>query len=465
MMYVSASNSTSQQRQPTHHHDIAAAASTDNDTSASSTDDDQRAFELSQYTPLGVDHFSAPYKNDPKALEKLSRRINHRVEQDSSGLITFCDKRIRKRQKKQAQSKSKQQQGEERSHHDGTVFGGSSAVGPEIVSATDLMLGKCLGQGSFSSVFVLEKHLHRPPSVNAGPRRGRRSKLATGTNQGSISRRGTSMRFGGNSSHNRSNHSRSNHSTSRHSTATTASTKSRTGRSPTCLRRRVRQEYKTTDDIRDGSRRSLLDNSSSQRSRSLSPSISSKGRSSSNGRKNDDSSRRTRSLSRSLRDGIRACFGKKPRDHRDSSQTFENEEDEAIFYRQKIKRSKSNESIFRGGSRSLSCRKRRSQTRRSRSQDEMTRHRSADEMARTSRTSFNTNDPDDTNSGHSFDISPPTSSRGVLWKKNYPREEIDESCGGANSNLVVKILQPKLMANPKLFANCGTCLRCTIHQN
>jgi len=433
-----------------HHHHVAAAASADavlagNDASASSTDDDQAAFELSQYTRLGIEHFSAGYRNDPKALEKLSKRINHRVEQDSSGLITFCDRRIRKRRKKHAQSKGKRKQGnEERSRHDGTDFGGGSrAVGPEIVLASDLMLGKCLGQGSFSSVFVLEKHLHRPPSETGGPRRGRRSKLATGTNQGSLSRRGSSMRFDPNS-----NHSRSNHSTSRHSVASTSSSKSRTGRSPTCLRRRIRDEYKIDDDVHDGSRRSL-DNSSSQRSRSLSPSVSSRGRSFPNGKKNDDGSRRTRSLSRSLRDGIRACFGKTPRNHhRDSSERFENDEQKVNYYQQKIKRSKSNESIFRGGSRSLSFRKRRSRTRRSPSQDE---------MASTSRTSMNTNDHDDNNSSlHSCDtLRTVPQSRGVLWRKDFPDEEIDESCGGANSNLVVKILQPKLMDQSKLFANCA----------
>lgn len=456
MMYVSGSISKSPQQQqpmPMHHHRVAAAASADavlagncNDASASSTDDDQAAFELSQYTRLGIEHFGAGYKNDPKALEKLSKRINQRVEQDSSGLITFCDKRIRKRRKKHLQqSKGKRKQGNEE-------LGGSRAVGPEIVSSSDLMLGKCLGQGSFSSVFVLEKHLHRPPSAGTGgPRRGRRSKLATGTNQGSLSRRGASMRFDPNSSH-----SRSNHSTSRHSVASTASAKSRTGRSPTCLRRRIREEYKEVDDGRDGSRRSLLDNSSSQRSRSLSPSVSSRGRSSPNGKRNDDGSRRTRSLSRSLREGIRACFGKKPRNHhhhhhRDSSERFENDEQKENYYRQKIKRSKSNESIFRGGSRSLSCRKRRSRFRRSRSQDE---------TASTPRTSMNTNDHDhDDNNGslHSCDtLRTVSQSRGgVLWRKDFPDEEIDESCGGANSNLVVKILQPKLMDQPKLFANCA----------
>jgi len=438
------------QQQPLHHNHIGitASASAGDDMGSNSTvEDDQKAFELSQYTPLGIAHFSAGYKNDPSALEKLSRRINNRVEQDSSDLITFCDKRIRKRRKKQKdQSKSKSKQHEdERSYHDGNTLGSSSTVGPEIVKASDLLVGKCLGQGSFSSVFVLEKHIHRPPSTTA-PRRGRRSKLTTGTNQGSTSRRGASMRLDMcNSTHGNKNNSMSTHSTSRHTIHTT--TPETTG-----MRRRVRQEYNSVDDVpneNDGSHRSL-DNSSSQRSRSLSP------RRSPNEESNDGSRSRSlsrsfgngirsrsRSVNRSIRNGIRKCFGKSPL-HQDYAHSFDNEEDEENYYRQKVKRN-SDESIFRGGSRSLSCRKRRSKIRRS---------RSSDGLANTSRTSFNTDL--DNNSTHSCDAAlSQAPRRGVLWKKNFPDEEIDDSCGGANSNLVVKILQPKLMDQPKLFANCA----------
>ena len=131
------------------------------------------------------------------------------------------------------------------------------------------------------------------------------------------------------------------------------------------------------------------------------------------------------------------------------------EEDEENYYRKKIKRRSSENGIFRGGSRSLSCHRRRSRTRRSKSRDEMT--------VSTARTSCTATDGGDNNSNHnnsthSCDAAlANTPHRGVLWKKNFPDEEIDESCGNPDSNLVVKILQPKLMEQPKLFANCGTC--------
>ena len=61
---------------------------------------DPQPFELTQYTPEGIELLSAPYRKDPQLLDKVSKRITARVEEDSSDLITFVDKIIRKLLKK-----------------------------------------------------------------------------------------------------------------------------------------------------------------------------------------------------------------------------------------------------------------------------------------------------------------------------------------------------------------------------
>merc|ERR1712232_1287237 len=120
--------------------------------------DDQQPFDLTQYSPLGIQHYGAIYKNDPKALEKLSRRICARVEQDSSDLLTFCDKRIRKRQKKleeeqlirnhlQRQQQTKNYKKNKKQQQDPEEHSPPASAAPEVVSGSDLLLGACLGQG------------------------------------------------------------------------------------------------------------------------------------------------------------------------------------------------------------------------------------------------------------------------------------------------------------------------------
>ena len=207
---------------------------------------DPQPFELTQYTPEGIRRLGAAYKEDPRLLEKVSKRITARVEEDSSDLITFCDKRLRKRRKK------KKLEEEQRRKQHLRPLANDYPVAPEVVQASDLVLGACLGQGSFSSVFVLEKHVQK--ASTAGVRRGRRSRLAKpgldGTNQGS--------------SHNRSwsNHSSmfpvndNNNSVSKRTSRTRSQTPS------------LRDRLKGTN-ANDASNRSGTGNS--QRSRSLSP--------------------------------------------------------------------------------------------------------------------------------------------------------------------------------------------------
>jgi len=476
--------------------------------------DDEQRFELSQYSALGVQHFTAQYKNDPKALEKLSRRICVRVEQDSSDLINFCDKRIRKRRKKkkhdddvllkqlqeelqqlqlqqQNSNASKndkkqqiiyhQQQKQQRQEHV------EVSPAPEIVAASELLLGACLGQGSFSSVFVLEKHLHqKKPTSSTAPRRGRRSrlsrKLLDGSNRSqSQSPRGTSFDKSTSQSNrgasfddycNNNNNSTSNRSSTR------------TGPRQTSLRRRLRQRYSGNNDATDGS----------NRSRSLSPSRSKSIHTTANnnnsprGRQaspkncgSPNNSTRSRSLTSSITNGIRAVFGGGKGDNSSSNHNSssrhdtaataqdEDEDDHVVHGSSAIKvlRSQSDHlhhamknsnnnnnnnnnnstsshtSIFREGSRSLSCSQNRRRSRRSRSRDVS---HAADTHIGNNETTATTTD-DNASRSH----------RGVLWK-NF--EDIDgtnnsSSSDGTNSNLVVKILQPKLMKQPKLFANCA----------
>ena len=433
------------------------------------TNDDQHTFELSQYTPMGIQHFSAQYKNDPKVIEKLSKRICARVEHDSSDLITFCDKKIRKRRKKKKmEDERKQQQQNHQEQPPPPLLQELFPPSPEVVAASDLLLGSCLGQGSFSSVFVLEKHLYRKPASSTAPRRGRRSRLSRfgmdGTNQGSA--------------HNRSS---SNHSSilavadNNNNNSTSNRTRTRTGRSHTpTLRRKLRSRANSCNK-NDGSNRSATNDS--QRSRTMSPTrkrsqsqknyipmaaAASNVASSSHQReinsspikvlrspskRNNNSERtRSRSLSSSIQNGIRAVF--RGNSSNSNHKSIPQDEDEfqvplspTKTFARKSKshhirpqheednnNSNSGRSIFRGGSRSLSLHQRR-RSRRSRSrgdEQEKSRDRSNEKG-------------ENSHSNRS----------GVLFNS-------DENSSSGCSNLVVKILQPKLMNNPKLFANCGT---------
>ena len=412
---------------------------------------DPLPFELTQYTPEGVERLISPYKKDPRLLEKVSKRITARVEEDSSDLITFCDKRIRKRRKK----KKLEEQERRRQHLRPLSY--DYPVAPEVVMASDLCLGACLGQGSFSSVFVLEKHVQK--STAGGPRRGRRSRLARprldGTNQGS--------------SHNMSwsNHSAmfsgtdNNNSISKRSTRTRSQTPS--------LRDRFQQSGSNAN---DASNRSGTGNS--QRSRSLSPprskNTSPKDLSSKSYHEHSETAetetsspikvlrspskdgrserRRSSSLSASIQKGIRAVFQRNSGTISNSNtlsnhQSIYCDDDELEIplscsktFTQKSKShhvrseceeddSKNGRGIL-GGSRSLSLHRRR-KSRRSRSRDKSGGRRRG----------FSLGDFEDSSS-----------------HKAGPQFNLETNSSN-ESNLVVKILQPKLMNQPKLFANCA----------
>jgi len=405
------------------------------------SNDDQQPFEMSQYTPLGIQHFSAQYRNDPKVLEKLSKRICARVEQDSSELIAFCDKKIRKRRKKKKQEDDHQHEQSE------------PTTAPEVVSASDLLLGACLGQGSFSSVFVLEKHFQNQltPATPAPPppRRGRRGKQGNSSHHRSVSNRSASY-----------DQSNSNNSTSNRSST-------RTGRSKTpSLRRKLRQKYKNCEN--DGSNRS--ETNSSQRSRSLSltrskskekylpiasgspTKVNSKAhRISASGSISGESpkSTRSRSLSASIRHGFQAVFrgGKSDKDGNSHYEDYQDEEVDICESPVKTSRmskshhirSNNDEGAFeknhsgrglfkKGKSRSVSCSRRR-RSRRSRS-----RGSEGGRISETEKTA-------DTTCTDDFSVdSPSKSNRGDIYNEG---------------DLVVKVLQPKLMNQPKLFANCA----------
>jgi len=433
----------------------------------SSNDDRQKNYELTQYTPMGIQHFSAQYKNDPRLLEKLSKRISARVEQDSSDLITFCDKRIRKRRKKKRMEEEQRQlQGQPPLDQD-------YSVAPEVVAASDLLLGTCLGQGSFSSVFVLEKHLHRKPATT-GPRRGRRSRLSRpgfdGTNQGSA--------------HNRSisNHSsmfpaNDNNSISRRSTRARSQTPSlgqrfqprgrnandesnrsgtnRSQRSRTVSPPRTRSENQKDCPPRTRSHSQkncvpISANSNHEHSSTQETVCSSPGeanspikvlRSPTKKRSSLERSSRSRSLSASIQKGIRAVFRRDSFSNSNHKVEVEDEDFEVPLSPAKKNTRKckshhvrpeyeeennSGRGVFRGGSRSLSLHRRR-KGRRSRSRGdvkERTRGRSAGDFEESR-----------------------SKGTGLLFNT-------DDSSSG-ESNLVVKILQPKLMQQPKLFANCA----------
>ena len=382
------------------------------------SDDEHQPFELSQYTPMGVQHFSAQYKHDPNTLEKLSKRICARVEQDSSDLITFCDKRIRKRRKK------KRLEDEQRIHQNLEFHAdeGTSAA-PQIVAASDLLLGNCLGQGSFSSVFVLEKHLYARKEPTEKPRRGRRS------------------------NHSRHNKSMSNHSSITNDNSTSNRASTRTGRSQTpSLRRRLKKR------ISGNSSDDSIRSDCSQRSRSLSlprsksekvpvtyqddSNISSPIKVLRSPEKVNSSERtRSRSLSASIQNGIRnvvrrISISNRPDAEEDHEVPLSSSSKSSFMRKSKShhvrpqheednnSRSGRSRSIFRGGSRSLSCHQRR-KSRRSRSRG----------------------DPENEEAEDIEDSTP--QNKGVVFASS------------GQTDLVVKILQPKLMNQPKLFANCG----------
>ena len=441
---------------------FAAATSPQHRGGKARTNEDQQPFELSQYTPLGIQHFSAQYKHDPKSLEKLSRRICARVEQDSSDLITFCDKRIRKRRKKKKQEEELMQQKmqelrgkrkkkylkeyllEQEQQRKGQS---SRSAAPEVISASDLVLGACLGQGSFSSVFVLEKHLLQSSvTSSATPRRGRRRSTK-----------------GSSTEHTRSTHIES------ISTRSSSYDHSTSNRSASGLRRRLRQSRQRYRDAHDETNDS--DNGSC-RSRSLSrsrdPKPGSKGSKHYRQLSNDDSyknkvsegsisrrlrsmskkeftdSARSRSLSSSIRKRIEACFSRRERlsrDEEDFESRTKSKRSKSHHMRPNCEDSEKHNGFFRGGSRSLSFHGRRD-TRRSRSRDNKQK-RSSDITCATQSTLED------------------YSSRDCVTEdsRSYTNRTQDESNSGIDTNnLVVKILQPKLMGQPKLFANCGTFL-------
>ncbi len=411
------------------------------------SNDEQHHFELSQYTPMGVQHFSSQYKHDPKALEKLSKRICARVEQDSSDLITFCDKRIRKRRKK------KRLEDERRIQNDLSFDDeDDNPAAPEVVAASDLLLGNCLGQGSFSSVFVLEKHMYtRKPASN--PRRGRRSKHSRHAR--SVSKDKST------SNHSSIGAADNNNNNNNNSTSNRSSTRSASSQTPG-LRRRLRKRVPDND----ASNRSTESNSS-QRSRSLSlPRNNTRLKRDPSGKRlvsQDDEilnspirvlrsptkrmsaskeRTRSRSLSSSIQNGLRAVF-RSNSTHSNRQTGLQEEDCEVPLARAKTFRksksqharpqyeednSRSGRSIFRGGSRSLSCHQGR--------------------KSRRSRSRGDENDAMKTGAAEDCDDTTNNNKSGVLFNP-------DCTIGG-DSNLVVKILQPKLMNQPKLFANCGT---------
>lgn len=410
---------------------------------------DPSPFELTQYTPEGIQRLNAPYKKDPRLLEKVSKRITARVEDDSSDLITFCDKRLRKRRKK------KKLEEEQRRKQRLQPLANDYPVAPEVVMASDLVLGACLGQGSFSSVFVLEKHVQK--TSTAGVRRGRRSRLARpgldGTNQGS--------------SHDRS---WSNHSSMFPANDNSNSVSKPTRSQTPSLRHRLRGTNPNDSSNRSGT-------GNSQRSRSLSPprtknlsrnELSTKSSETAetemsspvkvlrtSKRASNSERSRSRSLSASISNGIRAVFRRNSgtitnsititnsvsnSNHKSldcDDEDFEVPLSCAKTFTQKSKShhvrsqcedddSKSGRGLM-GGTRSLSLHKRR-RSRRSRSR--------GDKIERRTR-GFSVGDFEDS-----------------VSVRTGPQFNADSSSSN-ESNLVVKILQPKLMNQPKLFANCG----------